>query len=169
MATAGVGYRFKDVPMTPTFWAYYDYASGENSPNTGRANTFNQLFPFGHYYFGWADQVGRQNIQDFNLHMYVYPTKWLTAWVQYHSFWLAANKDALYSAGGNAIRRYATGKAGSHIGQEVDVVMNFHLTKHADLLVGYSYLYGGEFLRNTARATGSVNTSLFYMQMNYRW
>ncbi len=169
MATAGLGYHFKDAPLNPTFWAYYDYASGDSSPNVGTAHTFNQLFPFGHYYLGWADQVARQNIQDFNLHMYVYPTKWLTVWVQYHNFWLAAKQDALYNAGGNAIRRDATGKAGSHVGQEVDLVFNFHLTKHADLLTGYSHLYGGEFLRNTAGATGSINNSLYYLQMNYRW
>jgi len=169
MATAGLGYHFKDAPLNPTFWAYYDYASGDNSPNVGRANTFNQLFPFGHYYLGWADQVGRQNIHDFNLHMYLYPTKWLTAWVQYHNFWLAAKQDALYNAAGNAIRRDATGNAGSHVGQEIDLVLNFHLSKHADLLTGYSHLYGGDFLRNTAGATGSANTSLYYLQVNYRW
>src|SRR5262249_7566015 len=52
--TVGGGYYFKDVPLTPTFWLYYDYASGSDkvSPRalpavyTGPAgpHTYNQLF-----------------------------------------------------------------------------------------------------------------------------
>ena len=97
MSTAGAGYNFKDAPLNPTVWAYYDYASGGN-PTSGTAHTFNQLFPFGHYYLGWVDQVGRQNIHDLNFHLYLYPTKWLTTWLQFHSFWLADDRDALYNA-----------------------------------------------------------------------
>ena len=61
MATGGLGWAFTDLPMQPQFWAYYDWASG--SPNlggTGEFSTFNQLFPFGHYYFGFLDEVGRR-------------------------------------------------------------------------------------------------------------
>jgi Alginate export len=65
--------------------------------------------------------------------------------------------------------RSTTGAAGSHVGEELDFVLNFHLTKHLDLLTGYSYLWGGEFLRNTASATNAVDTSLFFLQASYRW
>src|SRR5262249_17890343 len=61
--TYGLGVRGKEWRMNPTLWAYYDYASGTQDPTVnGRSQTFNQLFPFGHYYFGWLDLVGRQNI-----------------------------------------------------------------------------------------------------------
>jgi hypothetical protein len=168
MGTVGAGYNFKDAALSPTFWAYYDYASGGN-PTSGTAHTFNQLFPFGHYYLGWVDQVGRQNIHDLNFHLFLYPTKWVTTWLQFHSFWLADSKDALYNAGGVPIRIDPTGRSGSHVGEEVDAVLNFHLTKHADILVGYSYLWGGEFLRNTAGARNAADTGLFYFQTTYRW
>lgn len=168
MATAGAGYNFKDRPWNPTVWAYYDYASG-GGETTGTAHTFHQQFAFGHYYLGWIDQVGRQNIHDLNFHLYLYPTKWLTTWLQFHSFWLADKSDALYNAGGIAIRRSPTGSAGSHVGEEIDLVANFHLTKHADILTGYSHLWGGEFLRNTASATAAENAGFFFMQFSYRW
>ncbi len=168
-ATAGLGYHWKDTPLNPTVWAYYDYASGDDRPGQGTAHTFNQLFPFGHYYFGWADQVGRQNIHDFNLHTYLYPTKWIQVDLQYHNFWLASARDALYNAGGNAIRCDPTGRAGTHVGQEVDVIVNVHLTQHADFLTGYSYLFGGDFLRRTAGRNAAVDTSLAYAQLSYRW
>jgi hypothetical protein len=168
MATLGAGYNFKDAPLSPTLWAYYDYASG-GGPTAGTANTFNQQFAFGHYYLGWADQVGRQNIHDLNFHLYAYPTKWLTTWLQLHSFWLADNRDALYNAAGVPIRWDRTGRSGSHVGEELDVVVNFHLSKHMDLLTGYSHLWGGEYLRNTASGTNADNAGLFFCQASYRW
>jgi hypothetical protein len=169
MATAGLGYHAKDLPWSPTAWVYYDYASGDSTPNVGTAHTFNQLFPFGHYYLGWADLVGRQNIQDLNAHLYLYPTKWITLWLQYHNFWLADPHDALYNAAGNAIRRDPTGSAGRHVGNECDTVVNFHLSPRADVLVGYSYLFGGQFLQATSGPTATPNASVFFVQSGFRW
>jgi hypothetical protein len=165
MTTQGLGYNLKDAPMSPTAWVYYDYASGGRNG----AATFNQLFPFGHFYLGWIDQVGRQNIHDLNFHLYFYPNKWITTWLQFHNFWLADRRDALYNAAGNAIRRDPNGRAGSFVGHEIDVVMNFHLSKHLDLLSGYSHLFGGEFLRNTSGPNAAQNAGFYFFQASYRW
>jgi hypothetical protein len=169
MGTAGVGYNFADAPWKPTVWAYYDYASGSNNPGTGTFSTFNQLFPFGHYYFGGIDQIGRQNIQDLNAHLYVNPENWLTINLQYHHLWLAQSRDALYNSAGNAIRRSATGAAGNDVGDEAVLNFNFHLTKHSDLMTGYIKLFGGRFMSATAGTTGATNTDLFYLCYSYKW
>jgi hypothetical protein len=168
-ATAGVGYNFKDTPWKPVVWAYYDYASGDHRPNSGTYNTFNQLFPFGHYYFGYVDAIGRQNIHDLNFVLWTYPSKWVTQIIQQHNFWLDSRTDALYNAFGNAYRRDATGRAGSHVGTELDYLVNFHLTKRADFFVGYSYLWGGEFLKNTSGPNAAKDSSLAYFSYSYRW
>ncbi len=164
--TASVGRSFKQALWSPAAWIAYDYASGDSDPTAGNAHTFNHLYPFGHYYLGWADQVGRQNIHDLNAHLYLYPANWITVWLQYHHFWLDESRDALYNAGGVAIRRDATGAAGTNVGDEIDVVMNFHLANNSDLLLGYSYLFGGSFLTNTS---GPDNMSLFYLMFQQRW
>lgn len=169
MASIGGGYHFANVPLNPTFWVYYDYASGDHNPNHGDYNTFNQLYPFGHYYFGWADLVGRQNINDLNSHLFLYPSNWVTLWLQYHHFWLADSHDALYNTAGNAYRRSPTGAAGTDVGDEMDVVLNFHLSKHSDICVGYCKLFGGEFLEKTAAANRAVDSDLFFLMYNYRW
>lgn len=169
MATAGAGYHFEQLPMNPTFWLYYDYASGDSDPNSGNYNTFNQLFPFGHYYLGWADLVGRQNIQDLNAHLFLYPTNWVTLWFQYHRFWLAESEDALYNAAGAAYRRSPNGAAGRDVGTELDFIVNFHLSKHSDFMVGYSKLFGGSFLENTSGPNKAVDSDMLYMIYCYRW
>lgn len=163
-ATSGVGWVFSQAQLNPTFWLYYDYASGDDKG--GRGGTFNQLFPFGHYYFGFVDAVGRQNINDLNLHMYLYPAKWITTGVQGHFFYLDSGRDALYNAAGTAIRKDPTGRSGLHVGDEIDFFTNFHLSMHQDILVGFSQLFAGEFIRNT----GSPRSpELMYVQYSFRW
>ncbi|MDB5305829.1 MAG: alginate export family protein, partial [Gemmataceae bacterium] len=169
------GYHFKDVMWNPQFWVGYEYASGDPDPqNTPTRRTFNQLFPFGHYYFGFADIVGRQNINDYFVQGILYPANWLTLLTQFHVFRLDSNKDALYGPAGGILRQDKTGKAGDNVGNELDVLSNFHLTNHSDVLVGYSYLWAGSFLKNTAppgpaHDAMAANPSLFYAQYSYRW
>ena len=49
------------------------------------------------------------------------------------------------------------------------MVLNFHLTKHADLLTGYSHLWGGEFLRNTGGPNAASDAGFYFLQMSYKW
>lgn len=165
--TAYFGWNFKDCKLNPTFWLGYDYASGDGNPNqTGTRRTFNQLFAFGHYYFGFADYVGRQNIHDFSAQAYCYPMKWLTTGVQYHVFRLDEPKDALYNAFGRPIQRDPTGAAGNDVGQEIDVVFNAHITDRQDLFVSYSHFFAGPFVKATG--PGGDGDAL-YVQYSWRW
>jgi hypothetical protein len=115
---------------------------------------------------GWIDLVGRQNIHDLNAHVYFYPAPWITMFVQYHHFWLDQPTDALYGVGGRPSRRDATGAAGTNVGDEIDFVANFHLARYTDLMVGYSKLFGGRFLRETE---GPSNSELFHLMFQQKW
>ncbi len=168
-ATAGIGRSFKDRRLSPAVWVYYDYASGDPDPNEGDYNTFNQLYPFGHYYLGWIDLVGRQNIHDVNGHVILYPSPWITVMMQYHHFWLNHSQDALYNAGGIPIRRDPTGEAGNNVGDEIDLILNFHLTRYSDLMVGYSKLFGGGFLERTAGDGLAEDSELLHMMFQQKW
>lgn len=163
---AGVGYHFAALPMNPQMWLRYDHASGDDNPNDGTRNTFNQLFPFGHYYLGFLDRVGRQNINDFNAQLVFYPQPWFTAIIQYHKFWLASSKDALYNAAGAATRRDATGRSGDDVGDELDLRFNVHASRHQDILFGYSKLFSGDFIKKTG---ANVSPDFFYLQYVFRF
>ena len=167
--TAGLGRHLKKIWGNPTAWVYYDYASGTADPNSGKANTFNDLYPFGHYYLGWADLVGRRNIHDANAHLFFYPTQWTTLWLQYHHFWLAESRDALYNPGGVPLRRDATGQSGRNVGDEVDIVLNFHLTCYSDFMFGYSRLFGGGFLQGTSGPNAAVDSDLMFFMYQLKW
>ena len=161
----GVGYRLP-MPMNPQAWIRYDFASGDGNPNDGNSNTFNQLFPFGHYYMGYMDRVGRQNIHDINAQFTLHPMPWFTFISQYHRFYLANNRDYLYNASGLATIVDPTGQSGSHVGDEIDFRANFHVNRHQDVLVGYSKLFSGNFLE---KQRPGINADLFYVQYNIRF
>lgn len=165
--SAYAGWYFQNCWGTPTLWAGYDYASGDPDPNrTGRRQTFNQLFGFGHYYMGFADLVGRQNIHDFTVQGYLVPTNWIVAGIQYHVFRLDSSKDALYNAAGVPIRRSPTGAAGFDVGSEIDLVANLHLSDRQDIFMSYSHFFPGAFVRNTGPASG---VDCVYAQYSWRW
>jgi hypothetical protein len=166
--TTGLGWNFAKLPMTPQIWVYNDFASGNHNPGVKGTEdgTFNQLFPFGHFYFGFLDLVGRQNIDDLNAQIAFFPTKWITTVVQYHVFRLDAAKDALYSASGTVLRQDPTGRAGTDVGDEIDVTTNFHLSQHQDIFVGFSKLWAGQFIRSTGLP---VSPELVYVQYSFKW
>jgi hypothetical protein len=177
--TTAAGYCFNNVQMSPQFWISYDWASGDHNPGTTDTHgTFNQLFPFNHYY-NFLDLVGRQNIRDLQFQFVFYPTKWITAGTQYHIFHLDSAKDALYNSAGAPIRISPTGIAGTQVGDELDVFVNFHLTARQDLFIGYSKLFQGEFLRETnvlppgtttpSKKNGAGSPELFYVQYSLRF
>lgn len=166
--TAGVGYQFAKTPFNPQFWLLYDFASGDHHPGAGNTHgTFNQLFPWGHTYFGYLDLVGRQNIHDLNMQFGFFPMKWISATCQYHIFHLDSARDALYNASGVPIRSDPTGQAGTFVGDELDLTMHFHFTLHQDLFVGYSKLFPGSFIRQSSGP--QLGPGLFYCQYSFRW
>lgn len=165
--TAGLGYHWRCAAWNPQAWVYYDWASGDASPGQGGTrSTFQQLFPFGHYYFGYLDLVGRKNIHDVSAQFVCYPENWITALAQVHRFWLADASDALYNAAGQVIREDRSGRAGQDVGTEIDLVLSLHVTAHADLLLGWSKLFRGSFIDRSGPA---VSPELLYAQFGYRW
>jgi len=166
MATVSAGRHFKTLPMNPIAWICYEYASGSNRFREGASHTFQQLFSFGHYYLGWVDLVGRQNIHDLNQQVHLYPADWMTLTLQHHNFWLASAGDALYFANGQPDRLSLNGSAGVYVGDEWDVLLNLHLGSRTDLLTGWSKLYGGDFLRNTGTVS---NSSFTYVQLSCKF
>ncbi len=164
-ATTGLGVHLAKAPTNPIFWVYYDFASGSHDPGRGQFGTFNQLFPNGHNYFGWTDLVGRQNIDDINLQAWCYPAKWITLGAQYHVLRLDAAKDALYNAAGVVQRVDPTGNSSTNVGDILTGIANFHLSMHSDVLLQYSHLYSGAFIRNTGSGR---SPDFFFMQYTFR-
>ena len=166
MVSGETGFSPAGCPWKPRIGIGLDYASGDTNPRDGSHQTFNQLVPLGHAYFGYLDQVGRQNLWAQNVNVTVKPHKAVTSRAAWHTFWLEKEKDALYNAGGIPVRRDATGDSGGQIGNELDLTIKWQLDRHAALLFGYSHLWAGTFIHKTG--TGE-DPDLFYVQYTYKF
>lgn len=168
-ATVGLGREWVEKQWKPMLWVYYDWASGNRSPNDDVNGTFNQLFPLGHKYFGFCDLVARQNIRDFNMQFTARPTDKLSVLLWWHLFYLDSARDALYNANGVPIRFDPTGASGTYVGQELDFTAQYVFNPRWDLLVGYSHFFPGTFVKatNPPGVTGEVN--FYYTQLSWRF
>lgn len=170
MATAGFGRRFASLTFRPELWFYYDYASGNQTPNGNSYSTFNQLFPLGHKYLGYADIVARQNILSPNVNLKLFLNKRANLLFWYYNFQLASARDALYNAGGTPIRRDPSGRAGRNVGNELDVVLNFIVNPNTDWQFGLAHFWSGTFVEETApNAASAQDANFFYTQFTVRF
>lgn len=147
MLASQAGYTFADAPATPRVFLGFDYASGDRRPG-GDVQTFNQLYPLGHAYFGYIDIIGRQNIADLSTGVELRPHKKLLVKLDGHYFWRASRRDAVYNAGGAVARAGALGT--SHdIGGEVDLLLRYQIDRHQTVIGGYSHFFPGTFIKQS--------------------
>lgn len=161
-----LGYTLTKTKTTPRLLIEYNFASGDDDPQDGRRETFDQLFPTNHDKYGIADQVGWRNMHNLRAGLGLKFTKRVSGQFDYHSFWLASRRDALYAAGGAPVARVPTGARSRHVGQEVDLDFRVTLAKYLFLWGGYAHLFAGNFLKE---ATPGANTGFYYAMLNYRF
>ncbi len=166
MAGTELGYTFQDVKCQPRIGIGFDYGSGDDNPGDGVHQTFNQLFPLSHTHLGYLDLFARQNVLAANVNISGKLCKNVKARLAWYTFWNDAKRDALYNAGGAAVRRNAFGGAGHDIGNELDVTIKYTVDAHQQVLFGYSHFWGNNFIR----ATGpSDDPDLLYVQYEFKF
>ena len=92
------------------------------------------------------------------------PIRALPITTNYHSWWLAEKRDALYNAGSAAIARVIGGAAHSHVGQELDVQVSRALSPQLQVAGGYAHIFPGAFLDE---ATPGASYSHPYVMVTY--
>jgi hypothetical protein len=165
-AWAGHWQLRESLPLagTPHVIGEYNYASGDADPSDGIRGTFDQLYATGHDKYGLADQVGRRNIHDVRAGVDVTPIKATPITVNYHMYWLADARDALYAASGAAVARVISGASDRRVGQELDVQIAHPLTEQLSLAAGYAHLFAGPFLK---QATPGASYSGPFVMVTY--
>lgn len=162
MITGLLGHTFKQFPTVPRLQIGLDYASGDHKAG-GDVQTFSQLFPLGHAYFGYIDTVGRQNIIDLYPGFSFQAFRKLVASLEGHLFWRADTHDALYNASGNVVRAGSAGSS-SEIGSEIDLLFRYQFDRHLLGLLGYSHFFAGEFIKQSGP---SKDIDFTYLTLQY--
>jgi hypothetical protein len=150
-AHADVGYTF-DVSWRPRIALGYSFASGDSDPTDGDIETFQNLFPTNHKFYGQMDLFAWQNMHDLELDFKIQPIKSVTFRTDFHAFWLATTDDFWYRANGvTPVRPLNTAArdASNYAGSELDVLVTWAVNKNVSLEAGYSHFFAGEYLADT--------------------
>jgi hypothetical protein len=140
--TLGLGRRFSDLQWKPTLWAFYDWASGDDT----RGNGFHHLFPLAHKYLGFMDLFGRRNIQTANLQLTMAPHDKLRLLAWYYYFALQNIDDVPYDVVMAPFANLPAGSAGSRdLGHEIDLSATWLISPRTNLVLGYSHFFSGAF------------------------
>lgn len=135
-------------PLQPVFGIGLDYASGDNNPNDAQLNTFNQLFPLSHAYYGLADLLGRQNALDLYTSIQLKIQPELTASLYTHGFWRPSLQDSHYLVNGKPwpVGLLSVDSASAWTGLEMDFILNYRFSPEFQLELGFSYFIPGNGL-----------------------
>jgi 1,2-phenylacetyl-CoA epoxidase catalytic subunit len=150
-AHGDVGYTL-DMPWRPRFAVGYSFATGDDEPGDREIQTFQNLFPTNHKFYGQMDLFSWQNIHDLEFDFKISPVRNVTLRADYHAFWLESTEDAWYRANGATTVRpiNATSRAaGNYVGSEIDFLATWNVTKWFQVEGGYSHFFSGDYLKDT--------------------
>jgi hypothetical protein len=162
--TLGLGRKLEGLPLSPTFWAYFDFASGADD-----GNGFHHLFPLAHKYLGFMDLFGRRNVEDVNFLLTAKPTAKLKLLLWWHILHLQNRNDVPYNVNMTPFAG-ATPGGNPYLGQELDLLASYNITPRSNLLFGYSHFFSGDWYRtNPTPALFTGDADFFYVQFTQNY
>ncbi|MHC4938513.1 MAG: alginate export family protein [Planctomycetota bacterium] len=142
------GWNFEDAKWSPRVYAEVNYASGDNDPTDGKVKQLQTLFPTNHLFYGFADQVGWENLFEIRIGVLLKPAEKWRVRVDWHHFRRPEEEGNWVGAAGRTIRSGATGTS-SHLGDEVDLVVAWLPAKPLSLHFGWAIFLPGSFIEET--------------------
>lgn len=161
MLHVGGGYTFEEYSNTRV-GAAYNFASGDDDPTDGDHNTFDNLYPLNHAYYGYMDFFALQNLHNIELTVEATFIDKLKARVAYQGFWLAEeDDDAWYNAGAGVIRNAGGANVDPYVGSEIDITLTYPFNKHVNAQLGYGHFFTGSYVSDTGP---SEDADFVYLQ-----
>ena len=150
-AIVEVGYQLPDIWAKPWLRTGVNFATGDEDPGDGDRNTFFNILPTNHLYYGYADALAFSNLIDLLVQLKLSPLPKLGVEFTFHQFWLYTKKDTRYFGSGAFAKRSlgysrSPSNGANNVGQEIDFLVNYKVNQHLGLMAGYSRLFGGKVL-----------------------
>jgi hypothetical protein len=162
------GYTFQETNLRPRVGLGFDYASGDDNPNDRTHNTFVNLYPSNHKFYGAMDFFSWQNLSDPYAKASITPLKNLSVALTYNALWLASTSDFFYQVNQSA---RTTGGYGIHsqndsfVGHELDLVVAYKPKPFLQLQAGFGHFFIGSYVRETLQSVGgSTDANWVYVQ-----
>jgi hypothetical protein len=168
-----VGYTFTTQDLKPRLALGFDYASGDDNPNDKDHNTFVNLYPTNHKFYGAMDFLSWQNLIDPYIKASITPAKGISFALTYNAFWLATTSDFFYQA--NQAPRTTGGygihpQNGTFAGQEIDLVATYQPTAFLQVQGGFGHYFTGDYVNQTFQNLGGAHDANWvYVQAQFNF
>ena len=164
---------------TEAVWQYrlgftYSYASGDKNSTDGTSQTFQNLFATTHLFYGYMDLNSLQNLEDLRLAFSFKPMPNMSVALEGHAHFLNRATDSWYNVAGVA-RAGGAANAGTgysisptfsrELGQELDVVVGWHVIPSTQIEVGVSRYFRGKYIKQSLSTLGSKDANYCYVQL----
>jgi hypothetical protein len=179
-----IGYTFEPVPMKPRIGFEVDYASGDNCVNQtsagsscaakGHFNTFDNLYPTNHWFYGYMDLMAWKNMVNYQVNFDVKPDTVSKIQVNFILHRLARTNDNWYRAGQVVYATPTATNQAASLGQELDIHYFRTFKEKFKFEIGYGHFFTGEFFeknggKNPRGANGPVSTTTFTSDSDQNW
>ncbi len=146
MVHAGVRHNLE---KNSSFSLAYNFGSGDSDPSDGKHDTFDNLYPLNHPYYGHMDLFSLQNVHNLEPSYTKRFERGVQVYAIWNAFWLAEqNTDAWYNAGLVPIR-IATTDVDPYVGNELDINVRAPLfSGRVGLLAGVGIFFAGSYLED---------------------
>ncbi len=170
------GYTWTDHPWQPRFGVLYSYASGDKNSADRSSETFQNLFATTHLHYGYMDLSSLQNLHDLRLVLTAKPAPNISVALETHFQRLDRTTDFWYNVAG-VPRNFAGAAVGSGggfrinpsysdaLGTEIDLVVGWTFKPYAQIEVGVSHYFRGDYIKQSLAAVGSKDASYVYTQL----
>jgi hypothetical protein len=125
------------------------------------SENFNQLYPTGHKWLGYADLFSRRNISGFRVGASGKVSDKLSASLDYHSFERVEDTAPAYKFAGTPYIN--TVGNNTDIATEVDLVLKYKADDNTTLEGGVAQVMAGDYLKDNV---GNDDATFYYFQLN---
>ncbi|MBK6458582.1 MAG: alginate export family protein [Gemmatimonadetes bacterium] len=139
-------------PGSPSVTIGLDRASGTRAGVPAQSGTWDQLYPLGHAYAGFADALGRRNLMEERIVTQFSPTPFVRIRTSAHAFQRASAADAAYDVAGGIFRSASATATSRDVGKEIDVALQWRLASHLRVDGGLARFTPGRFPHQTGSA-----------------
>jgi len=154
------------------------WASGDSDPNDDEHQTFDNLYPLNHAYYGDIDLISLQNLRTIEL---TYRRGLLNEKLKFkaalHGFWLDDKNDVWYEAGLNPVAGLLISpdridNSERFLGSEIDFSLQYAVKirglSETKVLVGYSYFDAGNRVLADPQNGLLSDTDFVYLQLSLK-
>jgi len=168
------GYTWTDSAWQHRIGLTYSYASGDKDSTDSKSQTFQNLFATTHLFYGYMDLNSLQNLHDIRLAYTFKPKPTISVALEAHAHYLDRTTDSWYNVAGvgraggasNTGNGYAISPNFSRqLGKELDLVTGWAFTPSAQVELGLSRYFRGEYIKQSLSTVGSKDASYAYLQV----